>query len=77
MTVINRHWDQPGSVRITGLSSAGRASAELLTAASPQEGNSPDEPARVAPTSLAVHRDGDSYRLELPPHSLATVVLAV
>ncbi len=75
VTLINRHWDQPASVRITGVGHTGQAAGELLTAESPRAGNSASEPDRVAPVRLAVGRDGTEYRVELPPHSLATVVL--
>ena len=74
ITLINRHHDQSASVRLVGGSTA-QATGQLLTASSPREVNSVDQPDRVAPTTLAVDRDGDSYRVELPPHSLATVVI--
>ena len=81
-TLINRHWDQPASVRLAGLPSnavkglAGKeASGQLLAADSPRATNSLKEPERVAPVAFPVHRDGEDYRIELPPHSLATIVL--
>ncbi len=75
VTMINRHWNGPASVRLAGENGTGEASGQLLTADSPRAMNSPSDPDRVAPVALAVHRDGDGYRVELPPHSLATVVL--
>ncbi len=75
VTLINRHWDQPASVQIAGVDGMGTASGQLLAADSPRATNSVDEPNRVAPMPLNVPRDGAGYRVELPPHSLATVVL--
>jgi len=74
ITLTNRHWDQPADVRIAGVEGARQAQAELLTADSPSAVNSAREPKRVAPSALTVHRDGDGYRVELPPHAIATVV---
>src|ERR687885_1862968 len=73
VTIINRHWDQPANIRIAGLGSAGEAKGEILTADSPRATNSARQPDRVAPAAFAVHHDGDGLRVELPPHSLATV----
>ncbi len=75
ITLTNRHWDQPATVRIAGAGSSAEGRGELLSADSPRAYNTADEPERVAPTPLTVHRDGDGYRVELPPHSLATIVL--
>jgi alpha-N-arabinofuranosidase len=80
VTLINRHWDQPAGVRLSpphswGWGVAHQASGRLLTADSPRATNSLKEPERVAPAAFPVHRDGEDYRIELPPHSLATIVL--
>ena len=75
ITLINRHWDQPAGIRIAGLVGI-QASGLLLAADSPRATNSLKEPERVAPAALPVHRDGEDYRIELPPHSLATIVLS-
>lgn len=75
VTITNRHWNQPASVRIMG-GGSGQARGELLTADSPRAVNSPRDPDRVAPSAFPVHSDGNGYRVELPPHSLATIVLA-
>jgi alpha-N-arabinofuranosidase len=74
VTIINRHLHEAASVRIAGLA-ATAARAELLTADSAAASNSLDQPERVAPAPLDVARDGGSCRVELPPHSLATLVL--
>lgn len=73
VTLINRHFDQLASVRIDGgEATAGRG--ELLTADSPRAVNSAEQPDNVVPVGLAVNRDGANWRVELPPHSLATIV---
>ena len=74
LTLINRHFDQPASVRIVCDTALQQATGELLSADSPSAVNSADQPERVAPKPLTVTRDGDGWRVELPPHSLATVV---
>ena len=75
ITLINRHYEQSSSVRLVGTTS-GAASGQLLTAASPQAINSADQPDAVAPIALTVRNDGDgSYQVELPPHSMATIVI--
>jgi alpha-L-arabinofuranosidase len=73
VTVINRHYHQPAEVVVKGARS-GSARAELLAADAADAGNSPSRPDAVAPASLAVNRDGDAWRIELLPHSMATVM---
>jgi alpha-N-arabinofuranosidase len=75
VTVINRHWNQPASVRIMGTDSAAQATGQLLSADSPHATNSLSHPDRVAPVAIPVSRDGQEYRIEIPPHSLATIML--
>ena len=75
ITLINRHIKEEASVRIVCGDTPGQARGELLAADSPRAQNSADQPNRVAPTPLNVVRDGDGWRVELPPHSLATVAL--
>jgi len=76
ITLINRHFDQPASVRLVCADAPERANGQVLAADSPRDGNSADAPDRVAPAALAVPRDGsDAWRVELPPHALATVVI--
>jgi alpha-N-arabinofuranosidase len=75
ITVINRHISAAASVRIGGVA-ARQARAEILAAVSAGAHNRADDPARVAPAPLTVSRDGDDLRVELPPHSLATIVVS-
>ncbi len=75
VTIINRHWDQPATVQIAGAGSAGKASGQLLAADSARASNDAAHPDRVAPVALNVQRDGQNYQVELPPHSLATIML--
>ena len=77
ITLINRHYSQEASVTIAGSGGYDRASGQILNADSPRAVNSADEPDRVAPAKLEVARDGSNlWRVELPPHSLATIVMA-
>ena len=73
VTLINRHYSEAASIRIAGV--AGQASGQILTADSPAAQNSLEAPDRVAPAALEVARDGDSWLVALPPHSLATIVI--
>ena len=76
VTLVNRHLSKPASVRLAGLEGFASATGELLSADSPRAVNSLAEPERVAPTALAGESDGpDGWRVELPPHSIATIVL--
>jgi alpha-N-arabinofuranosidase len=78
ITLINRHYQKPASISLSSADAPEQAAGQLLTADSPRACNSAGAPDRVAPTPLAVQRDGrDSWRIELPPHALATVVLRV
>ncbi len=74
VTLINRHLSKPAGVRLVCDDAREHTGGQLLAAASPHEGNSADAPDRVSPATLAVHSDGGgAWRVELPPHSLATV----
>ena len=76
ITVINRHFHKPASVRLTCADAPERAAGQLLAADSPRACNSAGAPEQVAPVTLAVQPDGhSSWRIELPPHALATVVI--
>jgi alpha-L-arabinofuranosidase len=76
VTLINRHYQNSASVRLTGIELPDQASGQLLTSDSPRACNSAGTPDRVAPTALAVQRDGSAgWVIELPPHSLATIIL--
>jgi alpha-N-arabinofuranosidase len=72
-TVVNRHYRQAATVSF-GAVVGGSAHGQLLTGPSANAGNSLAQPDAVAPAALAVAKDGDtSWRIELPPHSMATV----
>lgn len=75
ITLINRHWDQAATVQIAGLDGAGTATGQILTADSPRATNSASQPDRVAPVALTLQCESGAYRVEMPPHSIATVVL--
>jgi len=63
-------------VRLACADAPERAAGQLLAADSPRAFNSAGTPDRVAPTTLAVQGDRrDGWLVELPPHSMATVVL--
>lgn len=75
VTLINRHLDKPASISINTSSDLNQASAQMLTADSPRAFNSSDAPDRVKPGELRVGPDRvGNWRVELPPHTLATVV---
>src|SRR5947199_1600123 len=58
------------------LTTSDQAHGQVLTAADLRATNRVEQPSRVVPTALAVHRDGrDTWRVELPRHPLASVVL--
>ena len=76
ITLTNRHYDQPASVRLVCADAPGQAQGQMLTADSPRVVNSADAPDRVAPAALDVARDGqDGWRVELPPHTIATILI--
>jgi alpha-N-arabinofuranosidase len=76
VTLINRHYQQSASVRLACTDAPERAAGQLLAADSPRAYNSAGTPDRVAPTALAVQGNRrDGWLVELPPHSMATVVL--
>jgi alpha-N-arabinofuranosidase len=75
VTVINRHYQQAAVVSVQGAAGS-RAGAQLLAASAPDAGNSPAQPDAVTPAALPVQRDGNAWRIELPPHSMATIVIA-
>ncbi len=76
VTLINRHISEEARVLVRCGDAPESAAGQILTSASPRDTNSADEPDRVAPAELAVAPDGPgAWRVELPPHSLATIVL--
>jgi alpha-L-arabinofuranosidase len=77
ITLINRHLKDDVDVCIdTGMAALAVAQARVLTAATANAANCAEEPDRVAPADLTVTSSGSgTWRIELPRHSLATVVL--
>ncbi len=75
VTIVNRHLTQPAEIRIAAMAGTAQATATLLTSASPADGNSADAPNAVAPVALTINADGGNWRVDLPPHAVATVVL--
>lgn len=77
VSFVNRHYDQPASVLLNIAGTKQVTRAQLLTADSPRAVNSAQTPDRVALSALNVSADGvGQWRIELPPHSLATVQFA-
>lgn len=75
VTFINRHYTDQATVRFKTAGKA--ASGKLLSADKANMGNTADAPNAVHLVDLAVNRDGvDGWCVELPPHSMATVVIA-
>lgn len=73
ITLINRHYRHGASVRLH-CPGGGQATGQLLSADDPRATNTPEQPEAVAPRALEVHADGtQGWRVELPPHSLATL----
>ncbi|CAA9544153.1 MAG: GH51 [uncultured Thermomicrobiales bacterium] len=76
VSIVNQHLESGASVCIAGAGPAGVAHGQMLTADAPNLGNSLEEPHRVEPAPIAVHRESaESWRVELPPHAMATVVI--
>lgn len=73
-TIINRHLHQTSSVKIFCDDARENVHTTLLTADKPNATNSAAFPERVKPIAWRVARDGDAWLVELPPHSLATIV---
>jgi alpha-N-arabinofuranosidase len=74
ITLINRHLTEGATIALSGIGNAAFAEGHLLTAANPREQNSPDDPDHVAPVPFPVSgNSSDGWRVELPPHALATV----
>lgn len=73
VTLINRHYRAGVDVRLNCPDAPASVRGVVLAADSPAAANSAANPDRVAPASLSVARDGETWRVELPPHSLATL----
>lgn len=74
VTIINRHLTETGKISLEGLEAFSAGQGQVLTADQPNAQNSLSEPERVHPAALAVHRDGSGWLVEMPPHSVATLV---
>jgi alpha-N-arabinofuranosidase len=77
VTLVNRHFDQPGQVELSVGNSASQAAGQILAASSPRDMNSADDPQRVTLAALKVQSNGDKLRIDMPPHSVATVQFAL
>jgi alpha-L-arabinofuranosidase len=76
VTLINRHYDQPASVVLKGVSATQLINGQVLTSDSPRAVNSAQHPDHVTPVALTAATDSPGqWRIELPPHSMATVQL--
>jgi len=77
VTLVNQHRTDGCEVTIATGPSGGSAIATILTAEQPNSQNGLDAPDRVSPQPLTVSADGSGgWRVELPPHSLATITIA-
>ena len=75
VTLINRDYRRPvvANISVAGIVS----SSWVLSADSPHAANTPADPERVAPRTLAVASQGSGlHRTTLPPHSMATIQFA-
>jgi alpha-N-arabinofuranosidase len=75
VTLINRHFTSASSVHLQRIDDFTHAYGQLLYAEQPNAVNSLDAPDAVAPTPLAVAGNAhDGWHVELPPHSMATII---
>lgn len=75
VTLINRHFDQAAVVTLKVPAKSAIQSARLLSGAEACSANSAEYPEQVRLGTLAVAADGsEGWRIELPPHSMATAV---
>jgi alpha-N-arabinofuranosidase len=78
ITVINHHRHRDVEIAIAGVASGGVTTGQVLTADDPVAGNDATSPDRVVPRALTVEADGRiGMRMTLPPHSVATVRIAI
>jgi alpha-N-arabinofuranosidase len=74
VTVTNRHYDQPGEVILEVGDGYQARDGRILAGDSPRAMNTGDQPDQVKLGMITVHADSPGrWRLELPPHSVATV----
>ncbi|MEO8395702.1 MAG: alpha-L-arabinofuranosidase C-terminal domain-containing protein, partial [Chloroflexota bacterium] len=77
VTVTNRHYDQSASVSLSAPNTRSVKAAQLLSADSPRAVNSAQQPDQVKLAALDVAANGaGQWRIELPPHSVATIQFA-
>lgn len=77
VTVTNRHFDQAASVKLVAPFAAQVQGAQVLSADSARAVNSAENPNAVKLAELTVGVDGaTTWRVELPPHSVATIHFA-
>jgi alpha-N-arabinofuranosidase len=77
VTLVNRDYGQPAAVTLSIAGTSRVVGARLLAGDDPRAVNTADQPERVAPRALTVGADGvDRWRVELPPHSMATIQFA-
>lgn len=75
ITLLNRDLHNPASVSIANASKAANVHGQVLTADKANAVNSATAPDNVKPVALNVSAEGNGkWRVELPPHSMATVV---
>jgi alpha-N-arabinofuranosidase len=75
VTITNRHISAEASFNLFCGDAPSNASAELLSADDPRAYNTAEQPDRVNVSALNLARDGEALRIELPAHSVATIVL--
>lgn len=77
VTLVNRHIDQPASVTLVTSGVSKVVKAQVLTAESAHAQNSIERPDHVKLVDLPVQADGSNrWRIELHPHSMATIEFA-
>ncbi|HEV2107283.1 MAG TPA: alpha-L-arabinofuranosidase C-terminal domain-containing protein [Thermomicrobiales bacterium] len=74
ISIVNQHYDRGAEVHVSGTRGSGEATADLLAADNPASGNDAQVPDRLIPVPLSIAgNDRDGWRIDLPPHSLATL----
>jgi alpha-N-arabinofuranosidase len=77
LTLTNRHYSQSADVSFALDSRYKTTSGQLLSGDSPRAINTADQPDRVKLSPCDVSVDGAGHwRVELPPHSMATIVFS-
>ena len=76
VSLINRSYSEPVTLKLIGCESASFANAYILTASKPDAANSEHEPDLVHPVKLNMEGSPSAgLRFTLPPHSIASVWL--